>query len=103
MLIKCATCGKRISMKWLTLAMPWTKYTCEQCGLVYAGTLLRLLMISLSTGILGYVLIGVIKGKTGVLLLPLPLAVTLVVLYVNLPMQIKRVDVPAQTNKAESA
>jgi len=90
-------------MKWLTLAMPWAKYTCVQCGSVFAGTRLRLLMISVSTGILGYVLIRVIKGKADALLLPLPLAAALIILYVNLPMQIKRVDVPAQKNDAESA
>jgi hypothetical protein len=64
-------------MKWLTLGMPWSKYTCVRCGSVYAGTLLRLIMVSLCTGILGYVLIGVVKGKIDVLLLALPLAITL--------------------------
>ena len=102
MLIKCTTCGERISMKWLTLGMPWSKYTCVQCGSVYAGTLLRLSIISISTGVLGYVLIGVIKGKTGIPFLPLLLAVTLAVLYLNFPGQIKRVDSPAQANDAES-
>jgi hypothetical protein len=82
--------------------MPWSKYTCVQCGSVYGGTLLRLFIVSISTGVLGYVLIGVIKGKIGIPLLPLPLGVTLAVLYLNFPGQVRRVDSPAQANDAES-
>jgi hypothetical protein len=101
MLIKCTTCGERISMKWLTLGMPWSKYTCAQCRSVYAGTLLRLIMVSLCTGVLGYVLIGVVKGKIDFWFLPLPLALTLAVLYLDLPKQIKKVGVPAQADESE--
>lgn len=89
-------------MKWLTLAMPWGKYKCARCGAIIAGTLLRLILVSLCTGVLGYVLIGVVKGKIDFWLLPLPLAVTLAVLFLDLPKQIKRVSVPAQADESDN-
>jgi len=92
MLIKCSTCRERISLGWLFLGLPWSKYTCEKCGSVFAGTLFRLAMISISTGFLGYLLFGAIKGYVNPLLLPLPLVLTLVVLFLDLPMQVKKVD-----------
>jgi len=96
MLIKCLTCGERISPVWLVLGMPWSKHTCSSCGSVYAGTFLRMLLISVSTGILGFVLFGAIKGNANPLILPLPLALTLAVLFLDFPMQIKKVDAPTQ-------
>jgi asparagine N-glycosylation enzyme membrane subunit Stt3 len=103
MLIKCPTCREPVSKKWLALAMPWSKYTCGKCGSVCAGTFLRLLVVSISTGVLGYVLIGVIKGKIDPILLPLPLALTLAVLFLDLPLQIKRVNMPTESTDNESA
>lgn len=92
MLIKCPTCGKQIPMGWLFLGMPWSKYTCTECSSVYAGTHLRTLLIFISSGFLGYLLIGAIKGTANLLLLPLAMALTFMFLFVDLPMQIKRVD-----------
>jgi hypothetical protein len=91
MLIRCPTCRNPIAKKWLVLAMPWSTYTCPQCGTVCAGTLFRLLIVSISTGVLGYLFIGVIKGKIDPIVLPLPLAVTLAVLFLDLPWQVKSV------------
>jgi hypothetical protein len=91
MLIKCPKCREPIAKKWLVLAMPWSTYTCPQCASVYAGTLFRLLTVSISTGALGYVLIGSIKGTIDPLLLPIPLAVALAVLFLDIPCQIKTV------------
>jgi len=94
MRITCSTCGKRISSKWLILGMPWSRYTCTGCDSVYAGTLLRLVLVSISTGLLGYLLIGVVKGKMNPLVLPVPLALTLIVLFLNLPRQVTRIEMP---------
>ena len=102
MLIKCSTCSDRISLGWLFLGLPWSKYTCTRCGSIFAGTLLRLLMISISTGILGYLLFGAIKGKINMLFLPLPLALTLAILFLNFPMQIKQVKPHIKRNDPES-
>ena len=74
--------------------MPWSKFTCTGCGSVYAGTLLRLVLISLSTGITGFVLIAVIKGKMNPLFLPPPIALTLAALFLDLPFQVRRVGGP---------
>ena len=54
-----------------------------------------MLAIGDSTGILGYVLFGAIKGRVNPLWLPLPLALTLAVLFLDLPMQVKRIETPA--------
>jgi hypothetical protein len=97
MLIKCSTCGRRIPPGWLFLGLPWSKHRCAQCGTVFSGTILRFVLVSISTGLLGYVLFGVIKGKTDPLLLPLPLVLTLTVLFLNLPWQLKKVDAPSET------
>jgi len=91
MLIKCPTCREPVSKKWLVLAMPWSTYTCPRCGSVSAGTLFRLLMVSICTLVLGYVLIGVIKAKIDPVHLPLPLLLTLAVLFLDFPWQIKNV------------
>jgi hypothetical protein len=85
-------------MGWLFLGMPWSKYTCTQCGSVLAGTFLRLALISVSTGFLGYALFGAIKGNVNPLLLPPALALTLVILFLNLPMQIKKVSDDGSTD-----
>lgn len=90
--MKCSTCQTRFSADWLILALPWSKYTCKQCGSVFAGTILRTLLTSIVVGVLGYVLFPVLKGKTSPLfLLPL-LAVALVLFLGDLPLLVKRVD-----------
>lgn len=81
-----------MSKQWLALAMPWSTYTCRGCGSVLAGTLLRLVVVSLCTGVLGYVLIAVIKGKINPAVIPLPLILTLGALFLDLPGQIKRAE-----------
>jgi len=92
MQIKCSTCGMRISKAWLLLGLPWSTYTCSRCGSTFAGTLLRMLMISLGTLFLGYIVIGVVKGKTSPYILAPALALVLVLLFVDLPKQLKRVS-----------
>ena len=62
-----------------------------------AGTLLRLVLVSLATGFLGYVLIGAIKGKGHPLLVVPAAIVALVVLLCDLPGQIKIVARSAST------
>jgi hypothetical protein len=52
---------------------------------------------------LGYVLFGAIKGRINILWLPLPLVLTLVILFLDLPMQIKKVDQPANRSETGSA
>ena len=99
MLIKCPTCRRPVSKKWLVLAMPWSTYTCPQCGSVSTGTLFRLLTVSASTLVLGYVLIGVIKGKIDAIFLPLPLLLTLAVIFLDFPGQMKSVK-PASESTA---
>lgn len=91
MLMKCLTCGSRISTKWLFLALPWSNYRCDQCGSVFAGTISRFILNSVVIGILGYFVIQVIKSKMPPLIL-LPLtALALVLLICDLPWQIKKV------------
>jgi hypothetical protein len=85
-------------MGWLFLGMPWSKHTCTQCGTVLAGTLLRLLLVSVSTGFLGYALFGAIKSNVSLLLLPPALVLTLVILFLDLPMQIRKVGDDDSTN-----
>jgi hypothetical protein len=99
MLIKCPTCRDAVSKKWLLLAMPSSTYTCPQCGSVSAGTLFRFLTVSVSTLVLGYVLIGVIKAKIDPIHLPLPFLLTLAVLFLDFPWQIK--SVKRETESAE--
>jgi hypothetical protein len=89
--ITCLTCREPVSKKWLLLAMPWSTYTCRRCDAVLAGTLLRLVAVSLCTGILGYVLIAVSKGKLDPVVIPLPLILTLAVLFLGFPAQIKEI------------
>jgi hypothetical protein len=91
MLIACLKCGTRVSTKWLLLGMPWSKYTCSQCGSVLAGTALRFVLTSLAVGVLGVVLISVVKGRMGPFALVLPLAVAAAVLLLRLPGQIRKV------------
>lgn len=92
MWIRCPTCRDPISKRWLVLAMPWSSYTCKECGTVCAGTVIRFLLVTISIGVLGYVLIPAVKGKTDLLWIPLPLALTLAVLFLDFPGQIKRVE-----------
>ena len=89
--ITCSSCGEPLALSWLVLGLPWSTYTCARCGAVFAGTSVRLILVSLATLVLGYVVIAVIKGKQGWILLPLPLAVTVAVLLLNFPFQIKQV------------
>jgi hypothetical protein len=92
MLLRCTTCGERVSARWLLLAMPWSKYTCGRCGAVFAGTFVRLAISSLAVFLLGYVVLGVIKRGTNPALLLPALALVLVVLTLDLPAQLKKLD-----------
>jgi hypothetical protein len=103
MLIRCPICRHPISKKWLVLAMPWSNYTRPQCGSVSAGTLFRLLIVSVSTGVLGYVLIGPLKGKIDPVFLPLPLVLALAVQFLDLPLQIKTVKKRTESKDHETA
>lgn len=91
MWMKCTTCGTRISKGWLFLGLPWSKYTCARCGSIFSGTFFRSALISIATGVLGYFLISVIKGKMSPVLLCPTAAVTLILLFFNLPKQIKKI------------
>ncbi len=91
MLIKCLTCGARISPKWLLLAMPWSTYACSECGTVFGGTPFRTVLSSLAVGVVGYIVIAVIKGRMAPTTLILPVAVALAVLLLRLPGQIRKV------------
>jgi len=101
MLIKCSTCGKRIPKGWLFRGLPWSKYTCAQCGSVFSGTILRTLLISIASGLLCYILIGALKGKINPVLLIPALAGTLILLFFDLPKQIKRIDQEVRSKDAE--
>ena len=91
MMISCSTCGARISTAWLFLGLPWSRYTCEQCGSVFAGTVLRFVLISIAVGVLGFVLIRVVKGWITPTALILPTGVALSLLLLRLPGQIRKV------------
>ena len=101
MLLKCSACGTRVAKTWLLLGLPWSKYTCDQCGSVFAGTIVRLLLTSIAVGVLGYALIRVLKGKTHPAVLVPVVGLTLILLLANLPGQIKRVDAPAGSSDTE--
>lgn len=92
MLLKCRTCGTRVSAKWLFLAMPWSRYACIRCGSVFAGTILRLALSSLAVFLLGFVVLGVVKRGTNPVLLMPALALALAVLTLDFPLQLKRID-----------
>jgi hypothetical protein len=100
MLLKCTTCGARISARWLFLAMPWSRYTCTGCGSVFAGTPARLVLSSLAVFLLGYVVLGVIKRGTSPTLLLAALALTLAVLTLDLPLQLKRLNPTGSSDDA---
>jgi hypothetical protein len=51
-----------------------------------------MISVSVATGALGYVLITAAKGKTNPILIVPLVALVLIVLFCNLPGQIKRVD-----------
>ena len=91
MLIACSICGTRVPIRWLLLGMPWSTYTCARCGSVFAGTALRFLLTSLAVGVLGIVVIRVVKGELDPLALILPVAAASAVLLLGLPGQIRRV------------
>ena len=101
MLIKCPTCRKPVSKKWLVLAMPWSTSTCPQCGSVFAGTFFRLLTLSISALVVGFILIGVIKSKIDFVHLPLPLLLTLAVLFLDFPWQIKCVKRSGESTEGD--
>ena len=90
-MMKCSTCGTRISTGWLVLALPWSKYICARCGSVFAGTLLRTFSTTILVGVLGYIVIQVIKGKMSVVFLVPLVALALLLFLGNLPKQIKRI------------
>jgi hypothetical protein len=90
-LMKCPTCGLRISRAWLILGLPWSKYTCTRCGSVLAGTILRFVQNTIAVGVVGFFLMRVLKGRMSPLIL-LPMVVLALVLFLaNLPGQIRRV------------
>jgi len=89
-MIRCVTCGRRIAPRWLILGLPWSSYTCPDCGSVLGGTVLRFALTSVAVGALGIVVIGVIKGRMAPATLIPPLAFALAVFLLPLPRQIKR-------------
>ena len=89
--LSCTECGRRISLKWLLLAMPWSNYTCAHCSSVFAGTLLRTGVTSLTILILGYVLIQTLKGGMNPVLLVPAIGFTAAVFLLNLPHQLKTI------------
>jgi len=91
-LIACLTCGTRVSARWLFLGMPWSTYTCPRCGSVLAGTPLRSVLTSLAVGVVGFVLISVIKGRMSPAALILPVGIALGLFLLRLPGQIKAVE-----------
>jgi hypothetical protein len=90
-LMKCPTCGLRISAKWLFIGLPWSKYRCKRCGSVLAGTLVRLVLTSIAVGVAGYVLLGVLKGRMSAAALVPTIALALVLLLGHFPWQVKKV------------
>jgi hypothetical protein len=58
-------------------------------------------LLSVSTGLSGYVVIGAIKGKVNPFLVAPPLMLTLVLLFLYLPGQISRVDQEARSTESE--
>ena len=98
MLLKCSTCGTRISKGWLFLALPWSKYTCARCGSVLAGTVFRTVLTSIAAFVLGYILLQVLKGRMSPLTLLPAVALTLVLFLFNLPRQIKMIGEAQQMN-----
>ena len=88
----CPACGERIAKRWLFLALPWSTYTCARCDSVLAGTPLRLVLTSLAAGVVGYALIAVIKGRTGPVVLILPVVAALAIFVLRLPGQLKKVS-----------
>jgi DNA-directed RNA polymerase subunit RPC12/RpoP len=97
-LIKCSTCGSRVSRRWLLLGLPWSKYRCVQCGSVFAATTLRFVLTSVAVGIVGYVLIRVVKGMMSPVLLIPAVGLTLLLLLVSSPWQIRKVGEAARSN-----
>ena len=89
-MIRCPKCGRRIAPKWLFLGLPWSSYTCPDCSSVLGGTVLRFVLTSVAVGLLGIVVIGVMKGRMTPTTLILPLALALAVFLLPLPGQIKR-------------
>jgi hypothetical protein len=90
--MKCTECDTRISITWLFLALPWSKYTCKKCGTIFAGTLFRFISITAEISLLGYLAIRSIKGRTSpIILLPL-IVLGLMLILLDLPGQIKKVE-----------
>jgi len=90
--IRCTNCGTRISKSWLLLGLPWSKYTCPQCYSVFAGTILRTIIIWIASTIVFYVLISVIKYGMNPLFLILAVILLFALLFFNFPKQIKKID-----------
>ena len=91
MLIACLKCGTPVSVRWLFLGLPWGSYECPKCGARFAGTVLRFVLTSLAVGVVGYVLIAVVKGRMAPAALALPVCVALALLLLRFPGQIKSV------------
>lgn len=90
MLIRCSTCGRRISPRWLFLGLPWSSYRCEGCGSVFEGTILRFALTSIAVGVLGILVISVIKGRATAVTLILPVIAVLALFLLPLPGQLRR-------------
>lgn len=91
MFLVCPTCGAGIARRWLFLALPWSRYECLRCGTVLGGTPLRLVLTSLAAGIVGYLLIAVIKGRVSPPVLIIPVLAALGLFTLRLPGQIREV------------
>lgn len=91
MLMKCLKCSTRISTKWLILGLPWSKYKCIQCGSVFAGTILRFVQNTIVIGVVGFILLRVVKGKASPIILPPIILISFILFLANLPGQIKNV------------
>ena len=98
-LMKCPTCGSRISRSWLLLGLPWSKYSCSVCGSVLAGTILRFVQNTFAVGVIGILLIRIVKGKMTPIIFPLIIGIGLFLFLFNLPGQIKTIEVT--TNSVE--
>jgi predicted RNA-binding Zn-ribbon protein involved in translation (DUF1610 family) len=90
-LMKCPTCGTRVSRSWLLLGLPWSKHSCAECGSVLAGTILRFIQNSIAVGVIGVFIIRIVKGKTTPIILPLIIGLGLILFLFNLPGQIKTI------------
>jgi hypothetical protein len=76
---------------------------CAQCGSVFAGTFLRLVLNSVAVGVLGFLVIRALKGGIAPVILLPAVGVTLVLLLFNLPWQMKKIGEAAETGDKRTA